>query len=55
MVVPLSGDYGFHIVDASEVFAGISDLQELEIGPCDPTAPGNIQPAFGLRKSPANS
>src|SRR5437764_9274557 len=33
MVVPLSGDYGFHIVDASEVFAGISDLQELEIGP----------------------
>src|SRR5260221_3848856 len=32
MVVPLSGDYGFHIVDASEVFAGISDLQELEIG-----------------------
>ena len=33
MVVPLSGDYGFRIVDASEVFAGISDLQELEIGP----------------------
>ena len=33
MVVPLSGDYGFHIVDASEVFVGISDLQELEIGP----------------------
>ena len=33
MVVPLSGDYGFHIVDAGEVFAGISDLQELEIGP----------------------
>ena len=32
MVVPLSGDYGFHIVDAGEVFAGISDLQELEIG-----------------------
>ncbi len=32
MVVPLSGDYGFHIIDASEVFAGISDLQELEIG-----------------------
>jgi len=30
--VPLSGDYGFHIVDAGEVFAGISDLQELEIG-----------------------
>src|SRR5213595_2654727 len=33
MVVPLSGDYGFHIVDAGEVLAGISDLQELEIGP----------------------
>src|SRR6266436_10405411 len=33
MVVSLSGDYGFHIVDAGEVFAGISDLQELEIGP----------------------
>src|SRR6266480_2320577 len=33
MVVPLSSDYGFHIVDAAEVFAGISDLQELEIGP----------------------
>src|SRR5262249_17037029 len=33
MVVPLSSDNGFHVVDASEVFAGISDLQELEIGP----------------------
>jgi hypothetical protein len=33
MVVPLSGDYGFHIVVAGEVFAGISNLQELEIGP----------------------
>src|SRR6267143_6269085 len=33
MVVPLGGDYGFHIIDAGEVFAGISDLQELEIGP----------------------
>src|ERR1700692_1469002 len=32
MVVPLSRDYGFHIVDAGEVFAGISDLQELEMG-----------------------
>ena len=31
--MPLSGDNGFHIVDAGEVFAGISDLQELEIGP----------------------
>src|SRR5947208_4622320 len=33
MVVPLRGDNGFYIVDAGEVFAGISDLQELEIGP----------------------
>ena len=33
MVVPLRGHYGLHIVDAGEVFAGISDLQELEIGP----------------------
>src|SRR5262249_22351950 len=33
MIVPLSGDYGFHIVDAGEVFSGISDLQELEVGP----------------------
>src|SRR6266566_8044185 len=33
MVMPLSGDNGFYIVDAGEVFAGISDLQELEIGP----------------------
>src|SRR4030095_6659079 len=33
MVVPLSGNHGCHIVDAGEVFAGISDLQELEIGP----------------------
>ena len=33
MVVPLSGDDRFHIVDAGEVLAGISDLQELEIGP----------------------
>src|SRR4029453_15130025 len=33
MVVPLSGDHGFYIVDAGKVFAGISDLQELEIGP----------------------
>ena len=32
MVVPLRGHYGLHIVDAGEVFAGISDLQELEIG-----------------------
>src|SRR6478672_3589631 len=33
MVMPLSGDDGVYIVDAGEVFAGISDLQELEIGP----------------------
>jgi len=33
MVVPLSGHHGFHIVDAGEVFAGISDLQELKIRP----------------------
>src|SRR5947207_8589721 len=33
MVMPLSGDYGWHIVDAGEVFGGISDLQELEVGP----------------------
>src|SRR6266481_269369 len=33
MVVPLSGNYGLHIVDVGEMFAGISDLQELEIGP----------------------
>jgi hypothetical protein len=33
MVVPLSGDYGFHIVEAGEVFAGISDLQELDLAP----------------------
>src|SRR6266513_3390066 len=32
VVVPLSGDYGFHIVDAGKVFAGISNLQELEVG-----------------------
>jgi len=32
MVVPLSSNYGFHIVDAGEVFAGISDLEKLEIG-----------------------
>ena len=33
MVVSLSGDHRFHIVDASKVLAGISDLQELESGP----------------------
>jgi hypothetical protein len=33
MVMPLSRDYGFHIVDAGEMFGGISDLQEFEVGP----------------------
>src|SRR4029453_8102312 len=33
MVMPLSGDNGVYIVDGGEVFAGVSDLQELEIGP----------------------
>src|SRR5262245_14640591 len=33
MLMPLSSDYGFHIVVASNVFAGISNLQELEIRP----------------------
>src|SRR5882757_9807511 len=33
MVVPLSGNYGLHIVDVGEMFAGISDLQELKIRP----------------------
>src|SRR6266403_3353537 len=32
MVMSLSGDNGVYIVDLGEVFAGISDLQELEIG-----------------------
>jgi len=32
MVVPLSGNNGCHTVGGSEVTAGISDLQELEIG-----------------------
>ena len=30
--MPLRSDHGFYIVDAGEVFAGINDLQELEIG-----------------------
>jgi len=33
MVMPLSGKNGFYIVDAGEMFAGISNLEELEIGP----------------------
>src|SRR5207248_8446649 len=32
VIVPLSGNYRVHIVDVGEMFAGISDLQELEIG-----------------------
>lgn len=32
MIVLLRGDYRFDIVDPGEVFAGISDLQKLEIG-----------------------
>jgi len=32
MVMSLSGDDGVYIVDAAEVFAGVSDLQKLEIG-----------------------
>jgi len=30
---PLRADHGVYIVDAGEVLAGISDLQEFEIGP----------------------
>src|SRR5436190_2471018 len=33
MVVPFRGNHCLDIVDAGEVFAGISDLQKLEIGP----------------------
>ena len=33
MVVPLRGNNGWHIAVDGEVSAGISDLQELEIGP----------------------
>ena len=32
MVVPLSGNNGWHIAEGGEVAAGISNLQELEIG-----------------------
>src|SRR6266513_216130 len=32
MVVPLRGDNGWHIAEGGEVAAGISNLQELEIG-----------------------
>ena len=32
MVVPLRGNFGWHIADAGEVSAGICNLQELEIG-----------------------
>src|SRR5438105_6009916 len=33
MVMPLGGNNGVYIIYAGEAFAGISDLQELEIGP----------------------
>src|SRR5262245_49603460 len=32
VIVPLSGDYGVHVIDAGKVPAGIRDLQEFEIG-----------------------
>jgi hypothetical protein len=32
VIVPLTGDSGFHIVDASEVFTGIFDLQKFKLG-----------------------
>jgi hypothetical protein len=32
VIVPLTGDGGFHIVDAGEVFAGIFDLQKFKLG-----------------------
>ena len=31
--MPLRSDHGLYIVDAGEVFAGIGNLEELEIGP----------------------
>src|SRR5437879_1854853 len=33
MIVPPTGEGGFHIVDAGEVFAGIFDLQKFKLGP----------------------
>ena len=33
MVVPLSGDNSFNIVDVGEMLAGVSDLEELEVRP----------------------
>ena len=32
VVVPLTSNFGFHIVDTGEVFAGIFDLQKLKLG-----------------------
>jgi len=32
MIVPLAGDFGFHTIDAGEVFAGIFDLQKFKLG-----------------------
>ena len=33
VIVPPTGDDGLHIVDGSEVFAGIFDLQKFKLGP----------------------
>src|SRR5262249_15190213 len=33
VIVPLTGDGGFHIVDVSKAFAGIFDLQKFKLGP----------------------
>ena len=33
VIVPLAGDFGFHIVDSGEVFAGILDLQKFKLSP----------------------
>jgi hypothetical protein len=33
VIEPLTGDFGFHIVDGGEVFARIFDLQKFKLGP----------------------
>jgi len=33
VIVSLGGDFGFHIVDAGEMFAGIFDLHKVKLGP----------------------
>jgi hypothetical protein len=33
VVVSLTGNFGFHIADAGEVFAGVFDLQKFKLGP----------------------